>query len=521
MSSAWGQSAGENPSWANWTWYSWQAGPPCPRDYRDVPPVSLSEKGPVSLALKEISSLLQEFIMEYKLRYGLKLGMGLGIIYNGEVIFLEGGGTVSMDSDVAPDGDTIWNVGSITKVFTTLLLMKGITDGIVHLDDPVTKFYNQEAPPIFDIKNPYGNDLSGVCMHSLSTHTSGLPREAPCQAFNCGYNESIIFEYINAMLLLYPPFVQPHYSNFGLSLMGHCLERAYAGTYEDIIVDQLLSPMGMNSSGFHYTDDVKNRMATGYTLNAQGNQVEYAYNTEEQGWSAPCGGMYSSISDLLKFLHNAVLGGESPVGDDRSNMFKMSGTPMPDGVSGYGLGTFEDVYANGFNTITKGGLVGGFGSNVAFIPELKLGMAATINLGSSSPDTLLAESFLLLLPALLKELDSNQPPPSLPENYQHWLGKYGYSHLNVLLSIEESGQAGVLNGTLFGTPQIFTWDPVQQEMSAAGAAFRMVDATSLSESCHNLYAVSKDAVAYFGDILGIPVVTVTDQNIWNIPKLLL
>lgn len=80
------------------------------------------------------------------------------------------------------------------------------------------------------------------------------------------------------MNLLFPPFVQPHYSNLGVSLLGRSLERAvrflfrfhsnslqYGGTYEDLLVDKILVPLGMTSSGFNYTTDVISKMATGCT----------------------------------------------------------------------------------------------------------------------------------------------------------------------------------------------------------------------------------------------------------------
>lgn len=52
----------DTPSWANWTWYSWESGPPCPQDYRDIPAVELQADGPVSVALKHISALQKDFV---------------------------------------------------------------------------------------------------------------------------------------------------------------------------------------------------------------------------------------------------------------------------------------------------------------------------------------------------------------------------------------------------------------------------------------------------------------------------
>eukprot|EP01106_Pelomyxa_sp_JSP_P010444 TRINITY_DN2779_c0_g1_i1.p2 TRINITY_DN2779_c0_g1~~TRINITY_DN2779_c0_g1_i1.p2 ORF type:complete len:156 (-),score=58.72 TRINITY_DN2779_c0_g1_i1:94-561(-) len=98
-------------------------------------------------------------------------------------------------------------------------------------------------------------------------------------------------------------------------------------------------------------------------------------------------------------------------------------------------------------------------------------------------------------------------------------GKYGYSIANIVVTIEESGTANVLNGTLLGTAQRYRWDAVQQAASGFAAAFRAVDAAAASESCHVLYAVSKDAVLYLRDVAGKPTVTVTDQFLWDVPKL--
>lgn len=86
-------------------------------------------------------------------------------------------------------------------------------------------------------------------------------------------------------------------------------------------------------------------------------------------------------------------------------------------------------------------------------------------------------------------------------------------------TLQESGVENVLNATLFGTAQTVTWDQVQQEASGYNAAFRLVNSDALTESCHDLYAVSKDAVAFFHYVDGIPTVSVPDQSLWEIPKI--
>ena len=68
------------------------------------------------------------------------------------------------------------------------------------------------------------------------------------------------------------------------------------------------------------------------------------------------------------------------------NRYILPGFNLPDGLSAFGLSTFEQAYANGYWTQTKGGLLGGYGSSIAFIPELKLGVAAAVNLNTGTID---------------------------------------------------------------------------------------------------------------------------------------
>ena len=72
--------------------------------------------------------------------------------------------------------------------------MQALDRGIVSLEDPVTKFYNQANPPVFGPHNPYSSDLSGVTLHSLAQHSSGLSREVPQPTVNMSDAEAPIIE---------------------------------------------------------------------------------------------------------------------------------------------------------------------------------------------------------------------------------------------------------------------------------------------------------------------------------------
>lgn len=121
-------------------------------------------------------------------------------------VLLNGGyGTANASTNEPVTPHTVFQIGSITKIFTTLMMMKLVGDGAVSLDDRVGKYYNEQNPPVYDHHHPrvlcdvsrvdeYGsysvrNPMTGNTEYSdtslamLSTHTSGLPRESPCGVY--------------------------------------------------------------------------------------------------------------------------------------------------------------------------------------------------------------------------------------------------------------------------------------------------------------------------------------------------
>lgn len=148
-----------------------------------------------------------------------------------------------------------------------MLLYYLAQEKVVSLSDPVTKFM-----PNFAVVNPYDMSKSGVnavTLESLASHTSGLTRDIECNAKEeC--TEQMCIDQINQVPLFHQPLARSHYSNVGFALLGRCLEHAAQDyyqdktlTYESLVKKSILDLFGMNSSGFNYTDDIKERMAIG------------------------------------------------------------------------------------------------------------------------------------------------------------------------------------------------------------------------------------------------------------------
>ena len=142
--------------------------------------------------------------------------------------------------------------------------------GKLKVTDPVTKYFNKEDQPEFNVVNPFDTEAgaSGVTLESLASQTSGLPRQAICnEGKQC--TETVVLPMVNSFPLYHDPLTRPHYSNIGFNLLGHCCERAARKdsdsniTYEQWLDKNVFSPLKMTSTGFDYPDDIKQRMAGG------------------------------------------------------------------------------------------------------------------------------------------------------------------------------------------------------------------------------------------------------------------
>lgn len=220
-----------------------------------------------------------------------------------------GYGNMSNANPITVDKDTIFAIGSITKVFTTILLADMVNSGLVNLDDSIEKYF----PP--SVKAPTYNGQK-IILENLATHTSGLP-EFPgshCVSnFNgtddedslqtrlffieCDKNYTFdqLYQDLSNTTLTSEPGSKFEYSTFGISLLGHILALKSGISYDRLLEERILNVLGMNSTSIVLSDAQKSRLAIGH-LNGQ--ELPF-WNTSRP--IAPAGGLHSSVADMLKF----------------------------------------------------------------------------------------------------------------------------------------------------------------------------------------------------------------------------
>lgn len=226
--------------------------------------------------------------------YAKTVGMVVGIVdVNGPRIYAAG--KFCRKCDKAVDGDTVFEIGSITKVFTTLLLEEMVEEGRVKLEDPISEY----LPKSVKVPTRNGKEITLV---DLATQSSGLPRlpdnMKPADPGNpyADYTVQNMYDFLSGYTLTRDIGSQYEYSNFGMGLLGHILTLVAKKDYESLVVERICRPLGMDNTRITLTPQMKDRLATGHN----------AFLEPVPNWDLPAlagaGALRSSANDLLKFV---------------------------------------------------------------------------------------------------------------------------------------------------------------------------------------------------------------------------
>lgn len=193
------------------------------------------------------------------------------------------------------NGDTVFEIGSMTKVFTSLLLTEAVARGEVRLDEPVGDL----LPATVHVPSRGGRKITLV---DLATHTSGLPRLptnlAPKDAQNpyADYTVDELYAFLDGYTLPRDIGAQYEYSNLGAGLLGHALARRAGVDYESLVKQRITGPLGMRDTAGTLTPRLRARLAQGY------NQMLQPTGLWDIPALAGAGLLRSTANDLLIFL---------------------------------------------------------------------------------------------------------------------------------------------------------------------------------------------------------------------------
>lgn len=239
---------------------------------------------------QEIREILRERVETYKVAPAIVVGV---VSENGTQIIAHG--TFSPGDDRRPDGNTVFEIGSVTKVFTSILLADMTLNDGINLEDPVKQY----LPAIIAVPQYEGKKIT---LEHLATHSSGLPRMPnnfhPADPAN-PYQDYTV-EHMYAFLVGYKLTAEPgsssEYSNLGVGLLGHCLSLAVKSDYESLVIQRICAPLGMESTSIMLGDELGIRLAPGHGYGCR----------VVKNWDIPtfagAGALRSTANDMLKFL---------------------------------------------------------------------------------------------------------------------------------------------------------------------------------------------------------------------------
>jgi len=240
-----------------------------------------------------ISSEVKEHI---KARVDNKFNPSVTLAYiEGDDVSYFNYGKTEIENGKTVNENTVYEIGSISKVFTTILLADEVVKGNMKLSDPASKYLPKE------VNVPQRNGKV-ITLKDLATHTSGLPRMpeniSPADYNNpyADYTVALLYDYISKYDLPRDIGSQYEYSNLGMGLLGHILELHTGETYENLVINRIAKPLGMNDTGLVFTESMKEHLAYGY--NEQLDKVSNWDFTTLAG----AGGIRSTLSDMVKFI---------------------------------------------------------------------------------------------------------------------------------------------------------------------------------------------------------------------------
>ncbi len=267
------------------------------------------------------------------------------------------------------DAATEFEIGSITKVFTGILLAEMVQRGEVNLDDPLSNY----VPEGVSVPEHNGHPIT---LEDLATHFSGLPSSpsnlVPADPTNpfADYSLDQMYSALSEFKLTRDPGSEFQYSNFGVALLGNVLARREHMTYFDLLKERILIPLHMTHTAISVTPDMTRHMSAGH--DASGNVVP--------AWDfrafAPAGGLHSNMNDMLEFLSANL----RPLNTRLGRAIAASHPPrrVMAPVAGIGLNWLYYTQ-NGDTAIFAPGETAGFHTYIGFSRQKQMGVVILSN----------------------------------------------------------------------------------------------------------------------------------------------
>lgn len=364
--------------------------PPRPREFA---------RGDTRAAQAYLRQLIAYEMREHKIR-----GLSVALVDGQTLVWAEGFGHADVANQIEATPDTLYRIGSISKLFNAVAALQLAERGQLDLDRPI-----QDYLPDFAIRSRFTPQPTFTA-RQLMTHHSGLPTD-----YLKDWNSEEPIRYVRQQLkdeyVAYPPDTLSSYSNLGATVLGHVVETLAGEPYADWLKTRVLSPIGMEKSYFAAKLKPDAHLAKPY--DEDGKPADSLVIRD-----IPAGGMVSNVVELGHFMRTVFKQGQTPTGqtllrpETLADMMRRQNQGIPlDFDLAMGLGWAIDNHwpEPAGPLLWHGGSDGYFNAQLAVLPEQRLGVVVLANSAGAMPAVM--EVAKAAMQALVQAKTGIAPPP--------------------------------------------------------------------------------------------------------------
>ncbi len=332
--------------------------------------------------------------------------VGSVLVVDGDTVLLNKGyGMANLEWNQPNAPDVKFRLGSLTKQFTSSLVLLLQQDGKLRIEDPVSK-YLPEVPAAW----------AKITLANLLGHTSGIPNltnEKDFQVWaSSAHTHAEELARFKDKPLEFDPGSKFEYSNSNYEVLGMVIEKVSGRTYEPLLRERLLDPLGMTDSGLDSDELVLPKRAEGYRKD-NGKLAVVRSESLSVPWAA--GSIYSTTGDLLKWEHG-LFGGRVLTDDSLKRMT----TP---GRGDYGLGLFVRN-DGGVRIVSHGGGIEGFNTYLGYVPDRRIVVVALSNMNGGAIGPVSEDLMQVALGRTVVLPSERKPVPIGKDELQKFVGVY-------------------------------------------------------------------------------------------------
>jgi len=267
-------------------------------------PICLAQKAGIDPKLRNLVRERAQDLVSSRKTVGLVVGL---LTKQGSMVI--GFGTTGREGAGRPDGRTLFEIGSISKVFTALLLADLVEKGKVKLETPLRTL----LPDGLKLPRHTGGEIT---LLDLATHTSGLPRMPTIKDWRdpfAAQKAQVVHAFLASIADKPAGSPRYSYSNLGFGILGHTLGTVAGLPYEQLLKNNICKPLGLRDTGITLTSTQKKRLARGHQVDVRRDDPLTPTGRWNFADLEGCGAIVSSADDLLIFLQHQAAITESPL----------------------------------------------------------------------------------------------------------------------------------------------------------------------------------------------------------------